>query len=281
MNPIISVITVCYNSEKTIKNTVESVYEQDLTDLEYLIIDGSSKDHTLEILDEYVDKFKGKMRIISEPDNGWYDAMNKGVCNSKGDFIVFLNSDDFFDKDAVKTVVKYIKENKIDSNYIVYGDSTNIYENSKNEVYYRKITAPEGLRKNDKRLKDGMCGIRHQSMFVGRQVYERVGLLDLRYRLHADWDFLVKCVNNDIQMKHIPKNLTFYSMYGVSSRPNYHERHQLRKNNGLYSIVDYKYIKDRWGIKVLIKRMLGEQRWNDLLFWIHKQRNDGYVEKRL
>lgn len=273
MHPLITIVTVCFNSEKTIARTIDSVLNQDISEVEYLIVDGASTDNTLYIIDRYKNRFQEKLKVISEPDNGWYDAMNKGILNAKGKFIVFLNSDDFFDKDAISNVVKFIQKNSINPDAIVYGDSTNIYQNSKGEIFYKKIDAPNYLNKSNRGLRDGMCGIRHQSMFTGKQVFKNVGLFCLKYYLHADWDFLIRCVNKGIHMEHLPENLTFYSMYGASSRPNHTERHQLRKDNGLYHWVDLNYIKDRWGIKIIAKKMLGEKYWNDLLFYFHKKKS--------
>ncbi|MCR5460250.1 MAG: glycosyltransferase [Acetatifactor sp.] len=268
MYPIISIITVCYNSENTISKTIASVLAQDLSEAEYLIIDGASTDRTISIINEYKDLFGDKLSIVSEKDNGWYDAMNKGISNSHGKFIVFLNSDDYFDKNIITEVVKFAKVNNLTDDSIIYGDSTNVYRNSKGEIFHRFTQAPEAL-KRCKDLRDGMCGIRHQAMFTGRRVFEKVGMLNLKYRLHADWDFLVKCLDCDIKMMHIRSNVVYYSMYGASTKPNYLERHQLRKDNHLYRMVDWYYVKDRWGLKVILKRILGENRWNDLLFRIH------------
>ena len=272
MQSLVTVVTVCFNSERTIAKTIESVLEQECTDFEYLIIDGGSKDRTIEIIKEYESAFKGKLRWISEKDNGWYDAMNKGIHLSKGRFINFLNSDDYFASDAIKLVCDYIRSNSVQDDEIIYGDSTNIYRDSKGKKYYKLIQAPNVVNFSDNALKNGMCGIRHQSMFTGRSVFKKIGDLNLKYRLHADWDFLVKCVKNGVKMYHINKNLTFYSMYGASTNPNYIERHMLRKDNGLYKGCDLYYLKDRWGLKVLMKKILGEQRWNDLLFRIHEMR---------
>lgn len=269
MEPIITIVTVCYNSESTIRRTIESVLEQNLSDIEYLIIDGASTDETLAVVKEYEESFHGKMRVISEKDNGWYDAMNKGIRLAKGQFINFLNSDDYFEQGAIDKIVAYITENKIMSDSVVYGDSTNVYMHSSGEIFNRRIAAPKKISIADKGLLSGMCGIRHQSMFTGAKVFQKVGVLDLKYRLHADWDFLIKCVRQNIPMHYINENLTFYSMYGVSTKPDYRERTAVRKDNGLCGKFDLNYVKDRWGIKVFVKKILGEKRWNDWLFRIH------------
>ena len=99
-----SIITVCYNSEKTIRRTFESVLSQSFTDYEYIVVDGNSKDSTVEIIKEYEPKFNGRMHWISEPDNGIYDAMNKGIRMAKGDFINMMNSDDQIAPNALQYV---------------------------------------------------------------------------------------------------------------------------------------------------------------------------------
>ena len=97
----ISIITPCLNSAKTIRQTIESVLNQTYQDIEYIIVDGASTDGTLEIIQEYEDQFQGRMQYVSEPDNGIYDAMNKGIRMSHGNVIGIINSDDFYEEDAV------------------------------------------------------------------------------------------------------------------------------------------------------------------------------------
>lgn len=114
---IISIITVCYNSENTINETVESIYNQSYKNFEYIVIDGSSKDKTIEIIQSY--RFNN-LKIISEPDLGIYDAMNKGFSMASGDIICFLNSDDrYIDKNIFFDVIHSFNSNKCD---FVYGD---------------------------------------------------------------------------------------------------------------------------------------------------------------
>ena len=102
----LSIITVTYNSEKTLRDTIESVLSQTYTDYEYIIVDGASKDNTINIVKEYEPKFEGRMRWISEPDKGIYDAMNKGIKMSTGDVVSIINSDDFYHrKDIFEKIV--------------------------------------------------------------------------------------------------------------------------------------------------------------------------------
>ncbi len=108
----ISIITVCFNSVTTLKDTIESVLKQSYTDYEYLIIDGGSKDGTLNMLHEYEGQFNGRMKWISESDKGIYDAMNKGIAMATGDVIGFLNSDDYYyDENVIKDIIAAFKNN--------------------------------------------------------------------------------------------------------------------------------------------------------------------------
>lgn len=101
----VSIVTVCYNSSKTIRKTFDSVLEQTYPEIEYLVIDGKSSDATVDIIKEYEPRFMGRMHWISEKDNGIYDAMNKGINMSTGELIGILNSDDYYEADAVNTMV--------------------------------------------------------------------------------------------------------------------------------------------------------------------------------
>ena len=109
----ISIITVTFNSEKTLRYTIESVLNQNYDDIEYLIIDGGSTDSTLDIIKCYEPKFEGKLHYISEPDKGIYDAMNKGILMATGNVVGFLNSDDLFiDKKVAEDIVSAFDTNK-------------------------------------------------------------------------------------------------------------------------------------------------------------------------
>lgn len=103
---LFSIITVCFNSEKTIERTIKSVLGQKFKDFEYLIIDGDSKDRTMEIVRQYEPLFEGKMKWISEQDHGIYDAMNKGIEMASGELIGIVNSDDYYEQDALEQIAK-------------------------------------------------------------------------------------------------------------------------------------------------------------------------------
>ena len=103
----ISIVTVVYNGEKTIRKTIESILCQEFKDYEYIIVDGLSKDNTVNIAREYERLFEGRLRIYSEPDKGIYDAMNKGIKLAKGDYIWLVNADDWIEKDALYNINNY------------------------------------------------------------------------------------------------------------------------------------------------------------------------------
>ena len=104
--PEFSIVTVCFNSEKTIKKTIESVLQQEFKDYEYIIVDGASKDGTMDVVKNYEDKFEGRLRYISEPDKGIYDAFNKGIRMSKGKYVWIVNSDDYIEPNALEELYK-------------------------------------------------------------------------------------------------------------------------------------------------------------------------------
>lgn len=200
----ISVITVCYNSEKTIARTLESLIRQTYKNYELIIIDGASKDRTLNIINRYKTKFK-EITIISEPDNGIYDAMNKGINLSKGEIIGFLNSDDYYDKNALK----FISDNYTKDIDILYGD-TYLIDQYKGSFYERRAPIlPE------ESLKDvGM--IPHTSTFVKREIMLN-NQFDTNFRICADYKFFLSMYLEGKKFKYINKRINNMTLEGVSN----------------------------------------------------------------
>lgn len=199
--PLVSIITVCYNSKKHIRDTIESVLNQTYDNIEYIIVDGESKDNTLDIIEEYESKFKGRMRWISESDEGIYDAMNKGIEMSTGDIIGFLNSDDFYvSEDIIENISLFFKKNKnIDA---CYGDLERI--NTKNNKVVRKEKIPS----QKKRLSKFIFGWHptHQSVYIKKRIYDKYGDFNLDYDIAADFDLLCRFIEkNEINIKYLPK----------------------------------------------------------------------------
>lgn len=179
----ISIITVVYNNERTIKDALESVCGQTYGNIEYVIIDGGSRDKTVVIINDFKDKLG---YFISEKDNGIYDAMNKGIKASTGDVIGILNSDDLYhDSTVIQTVMDYFNQDvNLD---IVFGDLVYVKSDNVDKVirywksrpYFKKYFEMGNVPP-------------HPSLFVKRKVYEQAGYFDLNYKLAADYEFMLR-----------------------------------------------------------------------------------------
>jgi glycosyltransferase involved in cell wall biosynthesis len=179
-----TIITVCYNSEKYISDAIESVLNQTYSDIEYIIIDGGSKDTTLDIIKKYILLFNGKMKWLSEKDKGLYDAMNKGIKLATGDIIGLINSDDLFnDKFAINKVADIFKNNKsLDS---VYADLFYVSENNTNKIVRNWITGTQ------REFKHGWHPA-HPTFYIKKNIYDKFGLFDLSFKLAADFEIMLR-----------------------------------------------------------------------------------------
>lgn len=186
--PLVTLITVSFNSEKTIKDTIESILKQNYDKIEYLIIDGLSKDKTVTIAKEYEMKFIEKgysYKIISEKDKGLYDAMNKGIKIANGEIIGILNSDDFYvDKFVIEKVVRKMQSENVDCLYadLLYVDETNI----------DKIIRKWKAKKGDFRLG---WNPPHPTTFLTKKTYEKFGLYKVEYSISSDYDILYRIIH--------------------------------------------------------------------------------------
>lgn len=180
----ISIITVSYNSELTIRDTFNSVLAQTYLDVEYLVVDGNSKDNTIELIKEYEPKFEGRMQWLSEPDKGLYDAMNKGIRMATGDVIGIINSDDLFcDDRAVEKVIRVFEQNKsLDS---VYADLYYVAQNDTGKIVRHWCTGEQ------RKFKFGWHPA-HPTFYVRREVYEKYGLFNLDFKLAADFEIMLR-----------------------------------------------------------------------------------------
>ncbi len=182
MAPVVSIITVCFNSEKTIRNTIESVLSQDYPNIEYLIIDGGSTDNTLSIVREYDVRIS---RIVSERDHGIYDAMNKGISFASGEIIGMLNSDDIYINDhAVSELIKKMLSEDADS---VFADLIIVDPDNLNKVirYY------DSSYFEPSKFKFGWMPA-HPTFFVKKALYDKVGPYSLDYQISADYEMLIR-----------------------------------------------------------------------------------------
>lgn len=240
--PLISIITVCYNSERTIIDTLESVLKQNYKNYEYIIIDGNSTDKTLKIISEYERKFEGRMKYISEKDEGIYDAMNKGIRLCKGDIIGIINSDDWYEEGCLDKVAKLYNK---DENQIMYGYQRLI----KNEKEY------EIVMKNHQFIKERM--ISHPTCFVSRTVYDKYGLYNLNFRISADYEFMLRLSKyDDIKYVKLYDIISNFRLGGESSTLNgVIETAKIRLKYGCITNKQYYSILAKTKISYLLKKI--------------------------
>ena len=207
----ISVITATFNSGKTVRDTIESVLHQTYKDVEYIIVDGMSKDNTMEVVRSYESLFCGRMRYVSEPDKGIYDAMNKGIAMATGDVVGILNSDDFYTSpDVLEQVAKVMAGGGIDA---VYGDVHYVHDEHLDKCV-RYYTSRPFHR----------CWMRfgfmpaHPSFYCRRSVYEQYGAFDLSYKVAADFENLLRLIFvHRIRTHYIAKDFVTMRTGGASS----------------------------------------------------------------
>ena len=192
----ISVITCTYNASAVLKRTLESIYNQCYTNIEHIIIDGKSKDDTLSIVGDYRNQIDNNgcrynLVVISEPDKGLYDAMNKAIDLATGDFLVYLNAGDkFHDHKTLETVAKTVEDAKADVG-VVYGD-TDIVDDNGCYIKKRHHSVPEKL--SWKSFKNGML-VCHQSFYANVSIAKNV-FYDLNYKFSADVDWCIRIMKN-------------------------------------------------------------------------------------
>ena len=237
----ISIITATYNSEKTLKDTLESVLNQTYQDYEHIIIDGISKDNTMKIVKEYEKKYNGRLKYISEKDTGLYDAMNKGIQMATGDVIGILNSDDkYANENVLQIIADKFKETNCDGTYanLIFMDE-------------ETMTKPRRIWKSPcGKLEDGWHPA-HPTLYLKREVYDKIGLFNLKYRIVADYDFMIRMMRDKtIKLEYIDEYIVYMRVGGTSTAglkgyiKNLKEAHQAIKENNIKHpiLVDVKRI---------------------------------------
>ncbi|MBQ8446118.1 MAG: glycosyltransferase [Opitutales bacterium] len=195
----ITIITVCYNAKTTIERTLLSVFSQTHEQKELIVIDGGSTDGTLEILKKYADKIDV---LVSEPDKGIYDAMNKGVANASGDYLIFINADDYFyDEFALERVAQAPHAD------FIFGD---------------QYDEEDGVRT----LSDNLDALdvyhmfrgyfAHQSILAKRELFQKYGNFDLSYKICADWDWILRCLVNGATTARVDAPIAVFTVGGAS-----------------------------------------------------------------
>ncbi|MCM1109560.1 MAG: glycosyltransferase [Clostridium sp.] len=208
---MLSIITVTYNSAATLRDTFDSVLRQHYKDVDYCVVDGGSTDGTLEIIREYAGRFGGRMRWMSEPDKGIYDAMNKGLRMVRGEYVGILNSDDFYSADDVlEKAVEMLERTGVDA---VYGDVHYVHPDdlTRSTRYYSSRVFRRGL------MRFGFMPA-HPSFYCRRSVYERYGLFSLDYAVAADFECLLRFIYvHRIRTAYLPMDFVTMRSGGASS----------------------------------------------------------------
>ena len=206
----ISIITVSFNSELTIRDTFESVLNQTYQEIEYLVIDGNSTDNTVSIIKEYELKFAGRMHWVSESDSGLYDAMNKGVQMAKSDVIGILNSDDLYSHKSVIEEIMQIFNNDKSLN-AVYADLIFVSQDTL-EAERKWIVGKQ------KSFKSGWHPA-HPSFFAKNEVYQKYGLFNLKYKLAADFELMLRFIEKyNINIYYLNSYVVIMRLGGASTK---------------------------------------------------------------
>ena len=205
----VSIITATYNSAATIADTLKSLEGQTYPDIEYIIIDGASKDNTLDFIKQHSSRVT---TMISEPDKGIYDALNKGINAATGDIVGFLHSDDLFAyPDAVKDIVATFKNSNCEASYadleyVSKDDTDKIIRLWKSGAYSRD------------KLKNGWMPP-HPTFYMKRDLYKKHGLFDLNFNIAADYDALLRYLwTNKVKLSYVPKVVMKMRVGGASNR---------------------------------------------------------------
>jgi glycosyltransferase involved in cell wall biosynthesis len=222
--PTLSVITIVYNNVKDIERTMLSVLNQTYTDIEYIVVDGLSTDGTLEIINRYKTKIA---KLISEKDEGIYDAMNKGLADATGDYVIFMNSgDEFFANDTVANVFSSIPDADI-----YYGE-TEMINDAGESLGQRRHKAPEQF--SWRSFKYGMS-ISHQAIYIRRAL---TGPYDRKYQLSADIDWILRAAKKAKKIVNVHQYVAKYLIGGMSKtkhRQSLAERFDIMKRH--YGLV--------------------------------------------
>jgi glycosyltransferase involved in cell wall biosynthesis len=242
----ISLVTVCRNSEASIRTTIESVLSQAYRDIEYIIIDGNSNDNTLSIVKTYEPQFAGRLKWISEPDKGMYDAMNKGIRMATGEIVGILNSDDFYNYPyCIETVAKVFGDSSIDACFadVRFVKPENL---SKTVRYY------PSKRFHPYRFRWGFMPA-HPTFFVRKKYFDEIGYYKTDYQIAADYELLIRFLyTNKLKDQYIPLNMITMRTGGKSTqswRSNYilnKEIVRACKENEIYTnffILSLKYFR--------------------------------------
>ena len=224
----VTIITATLNNSSTITETINSVLSQDFFDIEHIIIDGSSSDGTLEIINDYKSKNKS-VKLFSEKDNGVYNALNKGLSLATGDIIGFLHSDDVFgSKTIISEIISIFENNDADGvygnlQYVKNSDISKVIRNWKSRKFYPEM------------IKNAWMPA-HPTLFLKKGVYEKHGNFNPTYKISADYEFIIRIFKDQfLNFHYTPKVITKMRLGGISNRS--------LKNIFIKSLEDYRAMK--------------------------------------
>lgn len=224
----ISIITITFNSTKTIQRALESVQSQTYKDIEHIVVDGASKDGTKERIEAYA-KAHPNVRWVSEPDEGIYNAINKGISMATGDVIGFLHSDDvFYSPDSIGKIATAFADDHID---VVYGDLQYCHEGKVVRRWKSNAFHPRAL-------KYGWMPP-HPTVYVRREVYEQVGKYDEWFRISADYDMMLRIFTGGYTSHYIPEVLVSMETGGASNK---NTRARLSKTQEDYIVLKKNHV---------------------------------------
>lgn len=246
-----SLITATYNSEQSINSALESINFQTYKNIELIIIDGASTDNTVSIIEK---TFTGELIIISEKDNGIYDALNKGIKMASGDILGFLHSDDILAlEDIISRIQSVFEKEKVDG---VYGDLQYVAKEDTSKVirYWKSETFKPQLL-----IKGWMPA--HPTLFLKREVYEKHGLFNLDYNIAADYDLMLRIFSDkSLKFYYLPEVITKMRIGGASNRSlkniklKSKEDFQALKTNGIQNPLIVLAYKNLSKLKQFIKK---------------------------
>lgn len=251
--PKISIITPTYNSENTLDGTINALLKQSFSDFEYIIIDGVSNDGTLDKVNNYMPEFEKKgvvVKIISEPDKGVYDAMNKGISLAKGELIGITNSDDWYEDNALEIMWDKFSEESVDRNNSMLYGIERVWKDGKIFNLQRRGAAfiSESV-------------LPHSTFFVAKSVYDRFGAFDLSVKVLADYDFICRCASQGVKLEEVDVVISNFCLGGISSSyfDFYSDYYNIQYKYGFLSSKKYKELTYVLKLKKLMNRL--SKRW--------------------
>ncbi|MBK5722614.1 glycosyltransferase [Dysgonomonas sp. Marseille-P4677] len=251
--PKISIITPTFNSEKMLHGTIEALLRQTFSDFEYIIIDGVSKDKTIDTIESYKPLFERKgvsVHIVSEPDKGVYDAMNKGISMAKGDLVGITNSDDWYEDNALEVMWNKFTDGETDrNNCMIYGIERVWKEDKIFNVQRRGATF----------ISESV--LPHSTFFVSKAVYDKFGAFDLSVKVLADYDFICRCVSQGVKLEEIDVVISNFRLGGISSSyfDFYSDFYKIKHKYGFINDKKYKELKFVLKVKKIINKII--KRW--------------------